>query len=75
MAFPGISSTATQLLPLTDSPSYMYTGIVWHPDGKKLAATRFDVTLLTEPPEIWLFELNGNAIRLVIGGFNPQWVP
>jgi len=53
----------------------MYMGIVWHPDGKKLIATRFDVTLLTEPPEIWLFELNGNAIRLVIGGFSPQWVP
>jgi len=75
MAFPGAGSPASQLRPLTDSPSFMYMGIVWHPDGTKLAATRFDVTLLTEPPEIWLFERSGKALRLVIGGFSPGWIP
>jgi Tol biopolymer transport system component len=75
MVFPGAGTTASQLQPLTDDPSYMYMGLVWHPDGTKLAATRFDVTLMTEPPEIWLIERNGNALRLVIGGFSPQWIP
>jgi Tol biopolymer transport system component len=75
MAFPGAGSAATQQQPLTESPTHMYLGIAWHPDGTKLAATRFDVTLLTDPPEIWLFERNGSALRLVIGGFNPQWIP
>jgi len=75
MAFPGTDAAVSQQRPLTDSPSYMYMGIVWHPDGKNLAATRFDVTLLTEPPEIWLFERSGSALRLVIGGFSPQWIP
>ena len=75
MAFPGAGTAPTQVEPLTESPTHLYLGIAWHPDGTKLAATRFDVTLLTDPPEIWLFERNGRGLRLVIGGFSPQWIP
>jgi len=75
MAFPAAGTIASQVKPLTDSPTHLYLGLAWHPDGTKLVATRFDVTLLTDPPEIWLFELGGNALRLVIGGFSPMWLP
>ena len=75
MAFPAAGTIASQVKPLTESPTHLYQNLVWHPDGTKLAATRFDVTLLTDPPEIWLFEVGGNSLRLVIGGFSPMWVP
>jgi hypothetical protein len=60
---------------LTDAPDYEYSALSWHPDGSRLAAVRFNVTLLTEPPEIWLLELSGMATRLVIDGYAPKWVP
>jgi Tol biopolymer transport system component len=60
---------------LTDAPDYEYSALSWHPDGDRLAAVRFNVTLLTEPPEIWLLELGGGATRLVIDGYAPVWVP
>ena len=60
---------------LTDDPDYEYSALSWHPEGGMLAAVRFNVTLLTESPEIWLLDLNGGAARLVIGGYSPQWVP
>jgi dipeptidyl aminopeptidase/acylaminoacyl peptidase len=60
---------------LTDAPDYEYSALSWHPDGDRLAAVRFNVTLLTEPPEIWLLELSGGATRLVIDGYAPMWVP
>jgi Tol biopolymer transport system component len=60
---------------LTNAPDYEYSAMSWHPDGDRLAVMRFNVTLLTEPPEIWLLELSGGATRLVIDGYAPQWVP
>jgi Tol biopolymer transport system component len=66
---------SAQALPLTDHPDYKYTLLVWHPDGRQLAAVRFNQAVLTDPPEIWLLDLNGNAIRLIIGGYAPQWTP
>ena len=75
MTMPAAGSNPSQIKPLTTSPDYLYTALAWHPDGTKLAAVRFNVTLLTEPPEIWLLDLGGGAVRLVIGGFSPQWIP
>jgi Tol biopolymer transport system component len=60
---------------LTDAPDYEYSALSWHPDGAVLAVVRFNVTLLTEPPEIWLLELTGGVTRLVINGYAPIWVP
>jgi dipeptidyl aminopeptidase/acylaminoacyl peptidase len=60
---------------LTDAPDYEYSALSWHPDGTRIAAVRFNVTLLTQPPEIWLLELGGSATRLVIDGYAPHWVP
>lgn len=60
---------------LTHDPNYLYTAFAWHPQGRQVAAVRFNTTLLTDPPEIWLLGLDGEALRLVIGGFSPQWIP
>ncbi len=61
---------------LTDAPDYKHTAFAWSPDGRRIAYTRFNATALTEPPEIWLINLDGSdAIQLVIGGYDPQWMP
>ncbi len=75
MSLPGGGTAPVQIQPLTDAGDYLYTWLTWHPEGDRLAAVRFNVTLLTEPSEIWLLGLDGSAIRLVIGGFQPQWIP
>lgn len=61
---------------LTGAPNYNYTNFAWHPDGKIIAAVRFNNVVFTDPPEIWLIDIGGGeAIRLVIGGYFPQWIP
>lgn len=75
MSLPGGIGAPVQVKAMTEAPDYLYTALTWHPDGKSLAAVRFDTVLLTEPPEIWLLGLDGSAVRLVIGGYQPQWLP
>lgn len=75
MSLPGGIAAPVQAKAMTEAPDYLYTALSWHPDGNSLAAVRFDKVLLTEPPEIWLLALDGSAIRLVIGGYQPQWLP
>lgn len=75
MRTPGAGTAPTQVGKLTDSPDYLYTALTWHPDEAILAAVRFNVTLLTEPSEIWLIRTTGEAIELVVGGYSPLWVP
>jgi Tol biopolymer transport system component len=60
---------------VTDAPDFEYSALTWHPDSTHIAAVRFNVTLLTGSPEIWLLDLKGGATRLVIRGYDPQWVP
>ena len=62
--------------PLTDSPEYQHTEMSFSPDGSQIAYLRFNQTTLTDPPEIWLVDVDGSdAMRLVIGGYSPQWIP
>lgn len=61
---------------LTDSPFYNHTAFAWHPNGAQIAYQRASQTDVSEPPEIWLIDANGeNAVRLLIGGYNPVWLP
>ncbi len=75
MSLPGGVAAPSQIRQLTEAKDYLYTWLTWHPNGSQLAAVRFNVTVLTEPAEIWLLGLDGSALRLVIGGFQPQWIP
>lgn len=61
---------------LTADNEYKYLSFAWHPDGSQLAVMRFNNILITEPPEIWLIDVEtGDKFRLVIDGFTPSWLP
>jgi Tol biopolymer transport system component len=61
---------------LTGDPFYNHYDFSWAPDGGRLAFVRFNQTLLTEPPEIWVIDtINLRANRLVVGGYDPKWMP
>jgi Tol biopolymer transport system component len=61
---------------ITDSPDYNYADFAWHPNGEYLAFVRHKQTTLIDPPEVWITRADGSdAVRLVIGGHVPQWIP
>jgi Tol biopolymer transport system component len=62
--------------PLTESIDYQHTAFSWHPDGKQLAFVRYNQATLSEAPEIWLIDTTSTvAMRLIINGFAPGWIP
>jgi len=61
---------------LTDDVDYQHTSFAWHPDGEQLAYVRYNQAVLSELPEIWLINMsNKEALRLIINGFAPGWIP
>ena len=61
---------------ITNSPDYNHADFAWHPNSEYLAFVRHDQTALAEPPEIWIILPDGSdMVRLVIGGYAPQWIP
>lgn len=61
---------------LTNEADYQHTSFAWHPDGERLAYVRYNQATLSEAPEIWLIDLpSGEALRLIINGFAPGWIP
>ena len=71
-----VSSDGSQPRTLTDEPMYNHYDIAWSPDGRRLAYLRFNQAALTEPPELWMINVDGSApLQLVIGGYAPQWIP
>jgi dipeptidyl aminopeptidase/acylaminoacyl peptidase len=62
--------------PLTSNPLYNHYQFAWSLSGEQLAYVRFNQTVLTEPPEIWIMNLlDGMQSRLVVGGYSPRWTP
>jgi Tol biopolymer transport system component len=60
----------------TNAPLYNHYDFAWSPRGDQLAYVRFNQTVLTEPPEIWLIDIDTRLqSRLVQEGYAPQWVP
>jgi Tol biopolymer transport system component len=61
---------------LTNDPFFNHFNFAWSPAGNLLAFVRFNQTVLTEPPEVWVIDpQTTQATRLVEGGFAPQWIP
>ena len=61
---------------LTNDPFYNHYDFSWAPASSRLAFVRFNQTLLTEPPEIWVMDtINMRANKLVVGGYQPKWIP
>jgi Tol biopolymer transport system component len=64
---------ATQL---TEDAKFQHSNFAWSPDGEQLAYVRYNLTTLTDPPEIWTIDYDGReALRLVVDGYDPQWLP
>jgi len=61
---------------LTNDPLFNHYEFAWAPTGKQLAYVRFNQTVPTEPPEIWMVDpVSTRSTRLVAGGYAPQWTP
>jgi Tol biopolymer transport system component len=61
---------------LTDDDDYQHTSFAWHPDGETLTYVRYNQATLSELPEIWMVDTStGEALRLIINGFAPGWIP
>ena len=61
---------------LKEDPFYIYYDFAWSPDSAQIAFVRFNQAILTDPAELWLINADGsNPVQLVIGGYNPQWIP
>jgi Tol biopolymer transport system component len=66
-------SHAHQIL---QEPQYNHYDFSWSPDGAQIAYVRFDQTLLTAPPEVWIIQADGSLPRkLVAAGYAPRWIP
>ncbi|MEW6716658.1 MAG: Ig-like domain-containing protein [Chloroflexota bacterium] len=69
-------SDGTQAYPLTANADFNHSNLTWSSDSRFIAYVRSDQTALTEPLEVWVYDLEQrNAMRLVIGGYEPQWMP
>jgi Tol biopolymer transport system component len=61
---------------LTNDPNYNHYDFAWTPDGGLLAFVRFNQTVMTDPPELWIINPDGSgAQKLLAGGYAPQWIP
>jgi Tol biopolymer transport system component len=55
--------------------AFSYYNFTWKPDSSQLAFVRSNQDYPLDPPELWLVDANGlNRVRLVVGGYAPQWV-
>ena len=71
-----MSVDGSEAFQLTDDLDFKHTAFAWHPNGQTIAFIRFNQILLTDPPELWVIDVDGrNAIQLIIGGYAPQWIP
>ena len=61
---------------LTGEELYSHYGFAWSPGGNLLAYVRFNQSVLSEPPELWVMDpFSGQKTQLVVGGYQAQWVP
>jgi len=62
--------------PITNDPLYNHFELSWSPSGKFLAYEKFDQSTLTDPPEIWVIDVETTIARqIAVGGYIPQWIP
>ncbi len=62
--------------PITNAPDYNHYDLAWSEDGLKLAYVRFNQAKLSDPPELWIANVDGSdPLELVVGGYSPIWIP
>ncbi len=61
---------------VTHAPNKNHLDFAWHPTEPWLAYARTDQTDFTQPPEIWLYNLQTGEQRLLVtNGIMPRWLP
>lgn len=61
---------------LTDAPMMNHSALDWRPDSQALLYMRFDTASPHDPPEVWRLSLpDGDTQLVVVGGFQPRWIP
>jgi dipeptidyl aminopeptidase/acylaminoacyl peptidase len=66
----------SQAQQLADEPLFGFSALDWSLDSSTLVVIRNNQVDLTQPSEIWLYEIEGGeAHRLVVGGYMPHWIP
>lgn len=61
---------------ITNSPNYNHYDLAWNQDGSMLAYVRFNQEMISNPPELWMIDVDGSdPVQLVIGGYSPTWIP
>ena len=69
-------SDGSEAKQLTDESFYGYSSLAWSPDSSTLVCLRKNRMDLSQPGEIWLYEIEeGDHSQLVVGGYLPQWIP
>jgi len=67
---------STEATAITDEPNYNHYAFTWKPDNRQIAYVRFNQTIMTEPPEIWLTNVDGSGQKLLVrNGYAPLWIP
>jgi Bacterial Ig-like domain len=62
--------------PITDEPDYNHYDLAWDLQSQTLAYVRFNEAKLSDPPELWMINVDGSdPLQLIIGGYSPQWIP
>jgi Tol biopolymer transport system component len=71
-----MNSERTTVQRLSDDPGATFSSLAWSPDSQRLAYMRRDVADLSRPSEIWWVDvISGVAVKVVEGGYLPQWIP
>jgi hypothetical protein len=66
----------SQVRQLADEPLFGFSALDWSLDSSTLVLMRRNQVDLTEPSEVWLYDIEGGeAHRLVVGGYMPHWIP
>ena len=62
--------------PITAEADYNHYDLAWSRDGLELAYERFNQAKISDPPELWIENVDGtDPVQLVIGGYSPIWIP
>ncbi len=69
-------SDGTEAKQVTQDPEYNHFSISWSPDSNLLTFVRMDQNNLTQTPEIWLYDIEKDDLKLLASeGYLPQWLP
>jgi hypothetical protein len=61
---------------ITDEAEYNHYDLAWSRDGQSVAYVRFNQVKISDPPELWMVNIDGsNPVQLVIGGYSSIWIP